>query len=37
MDLKLMTPRRDSSTHIVVSPLEFMQWLAGLVRRQKST
>lgn len=29
--LKLKTPRRDGTTHLVVSPLEFMQRLAALM------
>ena len=29
--LRLKTPRRDGATHLVVSPLEFMQRLAALV------
>jgi len=31
--LKLKTPWRDDSTHLVMSPREFMQWLAALVER----
>jgi hypothetical protein len=31
--LKLKTPRRDGTTHLVMSPLEFMQRLAALVLR----
>ena len=31
--LKLKTPWRDGTTHLVMSPLEFMQRLAALVRR----
>jgi hypothetical protein len=31
--LKLKTPWRDGTTHIVLSPLEFMQRLAALVPR----
>jgi hypothetical protein len=32
--LKLKTPWRNGSTHLVMSPLEFMQCLAALIRRQ---
>ena len=32
--LKLKTPWRDGTTHLVKSPLEFMQRLATLVPRQ---
>ncbi len=32
--LKLKTPWRDGTTHLVMSPLEFMQRLAALVGRQ---
>lgn len=35
MVLTLKTPYRDGTTHIVVSPLEFMQRLAALVPRPK--
>jgi Putative transposase len=35
--LTLKTAYRDSTTHIVMSPLEFMQRLAALVLRPKST
>ena len=31
--LTLKTPYRDGTTHIVLSPLEFMQWLVALVPR----
>ena len=31
--LKLKTPWRDGTTHLVMSPLEFMQRLAALVPR----
>jgi hypothetical protein len=31
--LKLKAPWRDGTTHLVMSPLEFMQRLAALVRR----
>lgn len=31
--LKLKTAWRDGTTHLVMSPLEFMQWLAVLVPR----
>jgi len=34
--LTLKTPYRDGTTHIVMSPLEFMQRLAALVSRPKS-
>ena len=33
--LKLKTPWRDGSTHLVLSPLEFMQRLAALVQRPR--
>ena len=33
--LKLKTPSRDGTTHLVMSPLEFMQRLAALVPRPK--
>ena len=33
--LKLKTPWRDGTTHLVMSPLEFMQWLAALVPRPR--
>ena len=33
--LKLKTPWRDGTTHLVMSPLEFMQRLAALVPRPK--
>jgi len=33
--LKLKTAWRDGTTHIVMSPLEFMQWLAALVPRPR--
>jgi len=33
--LKLKTPWRDGTTHLVTSPLEFMQWLAALVPRPR--
>ena len=35
--LKLKTPWRDGTTHLVMSPLEFMQWLAALVPRPGCT
>ena len=35
MVLKLKTPWRDGTTHMVMSPLEFMQRLAALVPRPK--
>ena len=31
VELKLRTPRRDGTTHLVMSPLEFMQRLAALI------
>jgi hypothetical protein len=31
VELKLKTPWRDGTTHLVMSPLEFMQRLAALV------
>lgn len=34
VDLKLKTPRRDGTTHLVLSPVEFMQRLARLVPRR---
>jgi len=33
--LKLKTPRRDGTTHLVLNPLEFMQRLAALVPRPR--
>jgi hypothetical protein len=33
--LRLKTPWRDGTTHWVISPLEFMQWLAALVPRPR--
>ena len=33
--LKLMTPYRDGTSHLVMSPLEFMQLLAALVPRPR--
>ena len=33
--LKLKTPWRDGTTHLVLSPLEFMQRLAALVPRPR--
>ena len=33
--LKLKTAWRDGTTHLVMSPLEFMQWLAALVPRPR--
>lgn len=33
--LKLKMPWRDGTTHLVMSPLEFMQRLAALVPRQR--
>ncbi|MBK6865746.1 MAG: transposase [Ideonella sp.] len=35
MVLKLKTPWRDGTTHLVMSPLEFMQRLAALVPRPR--
>ena len=35
MQLKLKTPWRDGTTHLVMSPLEFMQRLAELVPRPR--
>ena len=35
MVLKLKTPWRDGTTHLVMSPLEFMQRLAALVPRSR--
>ena len=32
---KLKTPWRDGTTHLVMSPLECMQWLAALVPRSR--
>ena len=34
--LKLKTPWRDGTTHLVMSPLEFMQRLAALVPRPQT-
>ena len=33
--LKLKTPYRDGTSHLVISPLEFMQRLAALVPRPR--
>ena len=33
VELKLKTPRRDGTTHMVMSPLEFMQRLASLMQQ----
>jgi hypothetical protein len=33
VELKLKTPWRDGTTHLVMNPLEFMQRLAALVPR----
>ena len=33
--LKLKTPWRDGATHLVMSPMEFMQRLAALVPRPR--
>ncbi len=35
MVLKLKTPWRDGTTHLVMNPLEFMQRLAALVPRPR--
>ena len=35
VELKLKTPWRDGTTHLVLSPLEFMQRLAALVPRPR--
>ncbi len=35
VELKLKTPWRDGTTHLVMSPLEFMQRLAALVPRAR--
>jgi hypothetical protein len=35
VELKLKTPWRDGTTHHVMSPLEFVQWLAALVPRPR--
>jgi hypothetical protein len=35
VELKLKTPWRDATTHLVISPLEFMQRLAALVPRPR--
>jgi hypothetical protein len=35
VELKLKTPLRDGTTHLVMSPLEFMQRLAALVPRPR--
>nr|WP_234413882.1 transposase [Ideonella sp. A 288] len=35
VELKLKTPWRDGTTHLVISPLEFMQRLAALVPRPR--
>jgi hypothetical protein len=35
VELKLKMPRRDGTTHLVMSPLEFMQRLAALVPRPR--
>jgi len=32
MARRLKTPRRDGTTHLVMSPLEFMQRLAALIQ-----
>ena len=37
VELKLKTPWRDGTTHLVMSPLEFMQRLAALVPRPRLT
>lgn len=36
VELKLKTPWRDGTTHLVMNPLEFMQRLAALVPRPRS-
>ena len=35
VELKLKTPLRDGTTHLVMSPMEFMQRLAVLVPRPR--
>jgi hypothetical protein len=35
VELNLQTPWRDGTTHLVMSPLEFMQRLAALVPRAR--
>jgi len=35
VELKLKTPWRDATTHLVMSPLEFMQRLVALVPRPR--
>jgi len=35
VELKLKTPWRDGTTHLVMSPMEFMQRLAALVPRPR--
>jgi len=35
VQLELKTPWRDGTTHLVMSSLEFMQWLAALVPRPR--
>jgi hypothetical protein len=35
VQLELKTPWRDGTTHLVMSPLEFMQRLAALVPRPR--
>jgi hypothetical protein len=35
VELKLQTPWRDGTTHLVMSPLEFMQRLAALIPRPR--
>lgn len=35
MELRLKTPWRDGTTHLVMGPLEFMQRLAALVPRPR--
>ncbi|MFN8794980.1 MAG: transposase [Betaproteobacteria bacterium] len=35
VELKLKTPWRDGTTHLVMAPLEFMQRLAALVPRPR--
>ncbi len=37
VELELKTPWRDGTTHLVMSPLEFLQWVAALVPRPRLT
>jgi hypothetical protein len=32
--LKMKTPWRDGITHLAISPLQFMRWLAALIPRR---